>query len=86
MEILKELFFGNIAEVSRRDIKLNFLREKELELYEVVKEKLPEGNKELLDEFLDKFNKTYDEELTDKYIQGFKTGVLIGIEVNNIEL
>lgn len=87
MEILKELFFGNISEVNRvRKSTNQNMREKEGVLYDTIKNKLPKGDDKLLDDFLDILWARIEEDLIDKYIQGIKTGILIGLEVNNIDL
>ena len=46
---------------------------------------LPAEKQEVIDDFIDELLGYYDNQLMDKYIQGFKTGVLIGIEVATIE-
>ena len=84
MKILEELYYGNIAEISRKLKKWD--REKEGKLYDEIKELLPEEKKEVIDEFIDELLNFYDEQLIDKYIQGFKTGTLIGLEIANIDL
>ena len=83
MKILEELYYGNIAEISRKLKKGD--REKEGKLYDEIKELLPAEKQEVIDDFIDELLGYYDNQLMDKYIQGFKTGVLIGIEVATIE-
>lgn len=60
--------------------------DKELLTYEELKEKLPEQLSELFEKFVDLISDRYGKEMEDKYIQGFKTGLLIGIESNKIDL
>lgn len=87
MNILKELYYGNIAEISRRTQPIpNPKTDKELLTYEELKEKLPEQLNELFEKFVDLISDRYGKEMEDKYIQGFKTGLLIGIESNKIDL
>lgn len=86
MNILKELYNGNIAEGMRSHRHMSKAKEKEGTLYEKIKEALPVKDSNLIDEFIDAMFEVYDEEFEDKYIQGLKTGLLIGIEVCNLEL
>ena len=87
MNILKELYYGNVCEASRRiNIKDSKLRKEEYDLYEKIKNMLPEDKRDLMDRFMDIIGINCGEELEDRYIQGVKTGVLIGVEASNIEL
>ena len=86
MEIFKELYMGNVSEVSRaRKIKNKNHYEKEKQLYEKLTSKLAEEDKFVFEEFIDAYGTSLDEEMIDKYIQGLKTGILIGIEASNID-
>lgn len=84
MNIFKELYYGNLSEFSR-SIKNNKTH-KQLELYEVIKLKLGDDNAKLIDDFWELESSIYDEVLMDKYINGFKTGLLMGINANSIDL
>ena len=80
MNRLKELYYGNIAEISRT-VKFNTKKlNKEEKLYNKLKENLsPEGLK-LFKEYLVLYDERLDKFAEEKYINGFKTGLLIGVE------
>ncbi len=87
MNILKELYYGKISEIDRRmrpipDPKTN----KELLAYEELKNKLSNEDFELFTKFFDLYQTRIDKELEEKYIQGFKTGLQIGVESSKIKL
>lgn len=84
MEILKELYYGNISEFSRR--KSREVDKKEIELLDKIEKYLPEDQRKIIDELIDVIILGFDDDLADKYIQGFKTGILIGLEINSIKL
>ena len=87
MDILKELYYGKVSEVERGRKNINVETEKkEEELYDKIKSKLPEEDKNLMDEFLEVQSENYCEEIIERYIQGVKTGIMIGIEASDIEL
>lgn len=87
MNILKELYNGNIDEISRRiHPKNDPATDKELQTYKELKEKLTPENQELFEKFIDLITERYGVALENKYIQGFKTGILIGVECSKIEL
>jgi len=87
MNILRELYNGNIEEISRRIHPKNDTRtDKELLTYNELKSKLTPELDELFERLMDLIVDRYGLALEDKYIQGFKTGVLIGIECSKIEL
>lgn len=58
---------------------------KKLKLYEELKSKLETNLKELFLKYSDLYGERMDKALEDKYIQGFKIGLLIGIECNKIK-
>ena len=87
MNILRELYNGNIEEISRRIHPKNDTRtDKELLTYNELKSKLTPELDELFERLMDLIVDRYGFALEDKYIQGFKTGVLIGIECSKLEL
>jgi len=87
MEIFKELYYGNVSEITRRRKKINKeLSKKETLLYDTLCEKLSEDDKKLLDEFIDVCFEGLCDDLADKYEQGVKTGILMGVEDTKIEL
>jgi len=87
MNILRELYNGNIEEISRRIHPKNDTRtDKELLTYNELKSKLTPELDELFERLMDLIVDRYGLALEDKYIQGFKTGVLIGIECSKLEL
>lgn len=84
MSILRELYYGNIAEISRKtrfDIKKYKKAEK---LYDQLKNNLSPENFKLLTEYLELYDERLDKFAEDKYINGFKTGLLIGVECSKI--
>ena len=87
MDIFREIYYGNASEVYRkRKNPHSELRQKELGLYETIRNFMPEDNKDLLDNFLDIYCENFDEDLIDTYSQGLKTGILIGTEVGKFEI
>jgi len=87
MKILEELFYGNIDETAR-NMSENFKKnnKKEVELINEIMELLPEKEKPKFEKLLVMIDDNYAYELKDKYIQGVKTGILIGVESSQIEL
>ena len=87
MKILEELFYGNVDETSRRiDATLKAKRKKEVELINELMNLLPEKERPKFEKLLVMIDDNYAYELKDKYIQGVKTGILIGVESSQIEL
>ena len=87
MNILQELYYGNIGEVNRkRNPKFTPNINKELALYNDICKLLNKEQRELFEKFLDLCGKNHGNELEDTYIQGFKTGLLLAIESSKIEL
>ena len=84
MNILKQLYYGNIAEIHRKLPNKN--KDLELKLYEELKDKLKEEQLKLFIKYIDIYGKRMDKALEDKYIQGFKTGLLIGMETKKLNL
>ena len=84
MEILKELYYGNISEFSRR--KSREIDKKEIALLDTIQECFSEEQRKIVDELIETIILGFDDDLADKYVQGLKTGVLIGLELNSIEL
>ena len=87
MKILEELFYGNVDEISRRiDANLKAKRKKEIELSNEIMNLLPEKERPKFERLMIMIDDNYAYELKDKYIQGVKTGILIGVESSQIEL
>ncbi len=87
MNILKELYYGNVSESSRvRKAELKPIVDKELALYQKLREQLNEEQKQQFEDFIELMSNRHGNELEDTYIQGFKTGLLIAIECSKIEL
>ena len=87
MNILKELYYGNINELDRKTRPMpNPLTDKELLTYQKLKDTLSKEDFELFSQYIDLFQKRVDKDLEEKYIQGFKTGLQIGIESSKIKL
>ena len=87
MKILEELFYGNVDETAR-NMSEYFKKnsKKEIELINEIMELLPEKERPKFEKLLVIIDDNYSYELKDKYIQGVKTGILIGVESSQIEL
>ena len=87
VKILEELFYGNIDETTRKiDSTLKAKRKKEVELIDEIMNLLPEKERPKFEKLMIMIDDNYAYELKDKYIQGVKTGILIGVESSQIEL
>ena len=87
MNIIEELYLGNIDEVSRiPNDEYTELSTEELKLYNELKAQLPNDLIDLLQKYTDIIYAKITNETKSRYIQGFKTGLLIAIECMNIEL
>ena len=85
MNILKELYYGNIAEISRT-VKFNTKKlNKEEKLYNKLKENLSPEDLKLFKEYLELYDERLDKFTEEKYINGFKTGLLIGVECGKLK-
>ena len=81
MNILQELYYGNISEFDRRTKpRIEPSRNKELIAYDKLKEKLNKEQDKLFEDFLDLLVEEKAQDLEEKYIQGFKTGLRITVE------
>ena len=61
-------------------------RKKEVELIDEIMALLPEKERPKFEKLMIMIDDNYAYELKDKYIQGVKTGILIGVESSQIEL
>ena len=87
MKILEELFYGNLDESTRKMGEyLKNKRQKEVELIDEIMSLLPEKERPKFEKLMIMIDDNYFDELKDKYIQGVKTGILIGVESSQIEL
>ena len=87
MKILEELFYGNLDESTRKiGAYLKNKRKKAFELSNEIMDLLPEKERPKFEKLLVMIDDNYAQELKDKYIQGVKTGILIGVESSQIEL
>ena len=87
MKILEELYYGNIADgVFKDSEKVKKLVKKEMALYEIVKDKLADEDKHLIDDYDEASVACESQRLAETYINGFKTGLLIGIEASDFDL
>ena len=85
MNILKELYYGNIAEISRT-VKFNTKKlNKEEKLYNKLKENLSPEDLKLFKEYLELYDERLDKFAEEKYINGFKTGLLIGVKCGKLK-
>ena len=77
----------NISEIDRKFTKIPIkLKEKELNAYDTLKACLSKEDFKIFEDFLELYGERKDFELEEKYIQGFKTGILIGIECSKLKL
>lgn len=85
MNILKEFYYGNIAEISRT-VKFNTKKlNKEEKLYNKLKENLSPEDLKLFKEYLELYDERLDKFAEEKYINGFKTELLIGVECGKLK-
>ena len=85
MNILKEFYYGNIAEISRT-VKFNTKKlNKEEKLYNKLKENLSPEDLKLFKEYLELYDERLDKFAEEKYINDFKTGLLIGVECGKLK-
>ena len=87
IDILEELYNGNIQEVFRQPSKkyIQFNNEEKI-AYDNLTKSFNQKQNELLEIFIEKKQNTEELLVKNAYKQGFKTGLLIGIECNNIKL
>lgn len=87
INIFDELYYGNINEFSRSKIsKSDYNKYEQEDAYNKLKENLTDEQMLLLDDYLKKQALEDSDMIKNSYTQGFKTGILIGIEISNIEL
>jgi len=87
IDILEELFNGNIQEVFRTMSKeYKTMKKKESVAYDNLAKVLNDEQLKLLDNYIEASQDSNEIEVKERYKQGFKTGVLIGIECKNIKL
>lgn len=87
INIFDELYYGNINEFSRSKIsKSDYNKYEQEDAYNKLKENLTDEQMLLLDDYLKKQALEDDDMLKNSYTQGFKIGLLMGIEISNIEL
>lgn len=85
MNILENLYYGNLCEYDRKiPPQIRPLQDKIANLYEEIKEKLSKEDFTLFEKFLDSYDDLQEKSIIDKYVRGFKTGLLIGLEAFNI--
>lgn len=85
-EIIKEIYNGNINEIEFADAYNQQNYDKEYKLYNKFYGTLTQEQKELFAAFLDLYTLNQCEFTENKYIRGFKTGLLLGIECANLKL
>lgn len=87
MDIIEQLYYGNVDGVSQKASKEYLKASKEEDkCYDKLREILDDKGKQLLDEFIEALEKSIDINVKDKYVLGFKTGLLIGVDCKNIEI
>lgn len=83
MDIIEEIFYGNIDGVSAKSSQeYKKACEKELKLYDELKAKLPTDTQELFESFIKATQDSSTILEKERYVLGFKTGVLLGVESN----
>ncbi|MBR1925905.1 MAG: hypothetical protein IJ837_03510 [Clostridia bacterium] len=85
MNIIEELYYGNIDEISRKSKAMLNQNPKENELYELIKSFLNENQKDIFEQYIQLYGEKLDNFACEKYVNGFKTGLLIGIESSKLE-
>ena len=85
MNIFRELFYGNICECDKKRLATRDAQEKELKLYDKLKNKLNEEDKNLIDEFIDCCEDNHEKDYIGFYADGIITGLLIGLEVDKFD-
>ena len=86
MDILKELHYGNIDKIYKKSKYPKSKADKELQIYDKLKERLSKEDNELFEKFIEMFGDRLADESEEKYIQGFKTAFHICIECFNLKL
>ena len=87
MNIIDEIFYGNVSGIGNKTSPAyRKACQQEFKQYEKVKSALKEKDMKLVDELLKLSMESVSISEKDFYIQGFKTGLLIGIESTKIDL
>lgn len=86
MDIIKELYYGKINQINTKKKPVTSQsQEKEEKLYDLIKNILSDNEKHYLDDFVDTLYENINNEILENYIQGFKTGLLLGIEASKVD-
>ena len=86
MNTLEKLYYGEIRGIEIETSKeYRKASERELKIYEKIKETFNEKDLELFEDFLKHFQKSETILQKDLYVLGFKSGLLIGIECAKTE-
>ena len=81
MNTLEKLYYGEIRGIEIETSKeYRKASERELKIYEKIKETFHEKDLELFEDFLKHFQESESILQKDLYVLGFKSGLLIGIE------
>lgn len=83
--ILHRFYMGEVNELERTCEK-PLAGDREMQLYEELKKELTGEQFGKLNDFINLYGSRYDGLLEDKYLQGFKTGLLMGIEASKLKL
>jgi len=87
INMIEKLYLGFINEVNRTKFTKNDINKYgRNDAYDKLKATLSQEQFILLDTYLEKIAMESSDIVKQSYIQGFKTGLLIGIETTNIEL
>ncbi|MBQ7307277.1 MAG: hypothetical protein IJW82_02005 [Clostridia bacterium] len=80
MNILRKLYYGQIDEVSKPANRNKRKEKRELFCYDKLKAELTEEQNNIFEEFINLYGERLNTFAEDKYINGFKMGLLIAIE------
>ena len=84
--IIKELYCGNIDELEKDFDKSCSADDKEGKLFDKLKEMINKEQFGIFCEFIELYTTRFDNIIERKYVRGFKTGLLIGMECANFKL
>ena len=86
MNTLEKLYYGEIRGIEIETSKeYRKASERELKIYEKIKETFNENDLELFEDFLKHFQESESILQKDLFILGFKSGLLLGIECTKTE-
>ena len=84
MDILDKLYYGKINEYSNSIITTKESK-KLVVIYDNLKQQLNSNQFKLFEQYMDFQDKINEKAYKEKYKQGFRTGLMIGVECKNIK-